>query len=262
MTRRAPNPARWAVALGVLLTCQDGALAGPRDANGAVVRTSAGSIVGTEGAVRVFRGIPYAMPPLGVLRWRAPQPVKPWTGLRDASHFSDDCMQVPYVIPTGQQAGEDCLTLSVWTPEHTGGANRPVLVYLYGGGFIGGSVAYPLYDGTKLAAHGVVVVSVSYRVGILGFLAHPMLTAESPHHASGNYGLLDQIEALRWVKGNIAAFGGDPARVTVFGESAGAVSIAILMASPLARDLFARAALFSPAVMPLATLPAAQAAGA
>ena len=253
---------RCACVFAVALNWHGNATAGPRAAGVPVVHTSAGAVAGVDGAVRVFKGIPYAAPPLGMLRWRAPQPPRPWTGVRDASHFGDDCMQVPYVIPTGQEVSEDCLTLSIWTPERDGGPKRPVLVYLYGGGFIGGSVAYPLYDATKLASHGAVVVSVSYRVGIFGFLAHPQLTAESPHHASGNYGLLDQIAALQWVQQNIAAFGGDPARVTVFGESAGAVSIAMLMTAPLARGLFARAALFSPDVMRLATLPEAEASGA
>ncbi|TLZ39872.1 MAG: carboxylesterase family protein, partial [Gammaproteobacteria bacterium] len=138
---------------------------------------------------------------------RPPQPPLSWQGVRDATRFGDDCMQTPYVIATGQKASEDCLTVSVWTAARARGAHRPVMVFLYGGGFIGGSCAYPLYDGAKLAAQGVVVVCLNYRVGIFGFLAHPMLSAESPRRTSGNYGLLDQIAALEWVRANIAAFG-------------------------------------------------------
>jgi para-nitrobenzyl esterase len=171
-------------------------------------------------------------------------------------------MQRPYVISTGQQTSEDCLTVSVWTAAPYRSAHRPVMVFIYGGAFIGGSAAYPLYDGARLAAEGVVVVGFNYRVGIFGFLAHPMLSAESPQKSSGNYGLLDQIAALKWVKANIAAFGGDPDRVTVFGESAGAVSIAFLMTSPLAKGLFERAILQSAVVLPLAQLTAAQQSGA
>ena len=219
----------------------------------AVVVTTAGQVAGTNGEIQNFKGIPYAAPPVGPLRWRPPQPPVPWAGVRDATRFGDDCMQRPYVISTGQKASEDCLTVSVWTPAHARGVRRPVMVFMYGGGFIGGSCAYPLYDGAMLAAEGVVVVCLNYRVGIFGFLAHPMLSAESPHRSSGNYGLLDQIAALQWVRDNIAAFGGDPQRVTVFGESAGAVSIAILLTSPLATGLFGQAILHSPAVLPLAS---------
>ncbi|MBV8852742.1 MAG: carboxylesterase family protein [Sinobacteraceae bacterium] len=226
-----------------------------------IVVTRAGSVAGTAGEIETFKGIPYAAPPVGALRWRAPQPVTPWKEARDASHFGHDCMQRPYVISTGQKTSEDCLTLSVWTPGRAPGARRPVMVFLYGGGFIGGSGAYPLYDSSKLAANGVVVVAPNYRVGIFGFLAHPALSAESPHKASGNYGLLDQIAALQWVKDNIAGFGGDPERVTVFGESAGAVSIAVLMTSPQAKGLFNQAILHSPDLPHLATLAAAQKSG-
>ena len=227
-----------------------------------IVETTAGAVAGTGGEIQSFKGIPYAAPPVGPLRWRPPQPAVAWRGVRDATRFGDDCMQTPYVIPTGQKASEDCLTVSVWTPAHAPGAHRPVMVFVYGGGFIGGSSAYPLYDGTQLATAGVVVVSFNYRVGIFGFLAHPMLSAESPRHASGNYGLLDQIAALQWVRANIAAFGGDPQRVTVFGESAGAASIAVLMTSPVANGLFRQAILHSPVVPPLASLAEAEQSGA
>lgn len=229
-----------------------------------VTRTTAGAVSGTEAGngIVAFKGIPYAAPPIGRLRWRPPQPPAPWSGIRDASHFGDDCMQTPYVIPTGQKAGEDCLTVSLWTTTNYRKTHRPVMVFIYGGAFIGGSSAYPLYDGAKLAREGVVVVGFNYRVGIFGFLAHPQLSAQSPQHVSGNYALLDQIAALRWVKANIAAFGGDPGRITVFGESAGAVSIAVLMTSPLAKGLFEQAILQSPTLPPLASLAAAEKAGA
>jgi carboxylesterase type B len=226
-----------------------------------IVQTTAGAVAGIGGDIIAFKGIPYAAPPVGPLRWRPPQPPVHWTGVRDAQHFGNDCMQTPYVISTGQQTSEDCLTVNVWTQAH-GRPRRPVLVFIYGGAFIGGSGAYPLYDGAQLASAGVVLVSLNYRVGIFGFLAHPALSVESPHHASGNYGLLDQIAALEWVKANIAAFGGDPARVTVFGESAGAFSIAALMSSPLAPGLFTGAILQSPGVPPLAALAAAEHSGA
>jgi para-nitrobenzyl esterase len=229
---------------------------------GLVVQTTAGAVAGAGSDIVAFKGIPYAAPPVGSLRWRPPQPPVPLPGVRDATRFGDDCMQTPYVISTGQKASEDCLTVSVWTAAHGRNAHRPVMVFIYGGAFVGGSSAYPLYDGAKLAAEGVVVVGFNYRVGIFGFLAHPMLSAESPQQASGNYGLLDQIAALQWVKTNIAAFGGDPGRVTVFGESAGAVSIAVLMTSPVAKNLFKQAILQSPTVPPLAGLAAAEQRGA
>jgi para-nitrobenzyl esterase len=226
--------------------------------------TTAGAVVGSSAGkgIVTFKGIPFAAPPVGPLRWRPPQPPVPWQGVRDASHFGDDCMQTPYVIPTGQSASEDCLTVSILTSSDYAKSRRPVMVYIYGGAFIGGSAGYPLYDGGKLAQQGVIVVGFNYRVGIFGFLAHPQLTAESPEHASGNYGLLDQIAALKWVKANIAAFGGDPARVTVFGESAGAVSIAVLLSSPLAQDLFQQAIIQSPTLPLLANLREAEKSGA
>lgn len=233
-------------------------------ADDAVARTHSGLVSGVlagKGIV-AFKGIPYAAPPVGALRWRPPSPPPPWSGIRDGSRFGDDCMQTPYVIPTGQKASEDCLTISVWTGADYRKARRPVMVFFYGGAFIGGSSAYPLYDGARLAHEGVVVVGFNYRVGIFGFLAHPQLSTESPQHASGNYGLMDQIAALQWVKNNIEAFGGDPDRVTAFGESAGASSIAVLMTSPRASGLFQRAIIQSPTLPPLATLASAEKAGA
>jgi para-nitrobenzyl esterase len=232
---------------------------------GTTAGATAGASIGAKAAshqILTFKGIPYAAPPIGALRWRPPQPPLPWSGVRDATHFGADCMQTPYVISTGQKTSEDCLTVSVWTAAHYRNARRPVMVFIYGGAFIGGSAAYPLYDGAKLAAEGVVVVGFNYRVGIFGFLAHPQLSAESSHNTSGNYGLLDQIAALKWVKANIAAFGGDPTRVTVFGESAGAASIALLMTSPLAKGLFEQAILQSAVVLPWPGLAAAEQSGA
>ncbi len=247
-------------AIGLFMT---GAVAGAAaKPAGPVVQTALGAVRGTAGPVESFKAVPYAARPVGPLRWRPPQPAASWAGVRDATRFGHDCMQTPYVIPTGQTPSEDCLHVDVWRPRGAARAPRPVMVYIYGGAFIGGSTAYPLYDPARLTRHGVIVVAVSYRVGIFGFLAHPMLSAESPQHVSGDYGLLDQIAALRWVKSNIAAFGGDPDRVTVFGESAGASSIAFLMTSPLAKGLFQRAILESTALMPLPTLARAEAAGA
>ena len=259
MPRLVRYPA-WLALVSLIAAAGPAAEAAP--ATTPIVVTTAGAVAGTNGEIQVFKGIPYAAPPVGPLRWRPPQPPVPWQGARDATRFGDDCMQRPYVISTGQKTSEDCLTVSVWTPARSPGAHRPVMVFVYGGGFIGGSAAYPLYDGAKLAAQGVVVVGFNYRVGIFGFLTHPMLSAESPRRTSGNYGLLDQIAALQWVRANIAAFGGDPERVTVFGESAGAVSIAVLMTSPLARGLFRQAILHSPAVLPLASLAEAEQSGA
>lgn len=208
-----------------------------------VVTTDAGRLRGAvEGELDVFRGVPFAAAPIGQLRWREPQRIAPWTDIRDASKFAPACMQSGVSIPgePAPQISEDCLYLNIWAPRHSGRAKLPVMIFIHGGGWQNGATALPLYWGDRLAQQGAVVVSVSYRLGALGFLAHPELTAESPHHTSGNYGLLDQIAALNWVQRNIAAFGGDPANVTLFGQSAGSSSIAILMASPLAKGLFHR----------------------
>src|SRR5436309_782665 len=191
-----------------------------------------------------FKGIPFAAPPTGELRWKAPQPVKPWTGIKDASTWGPACIQDP-MFPRLFGApmtvlSEDCLYLNVWTPAKTAGNKLPVMVWIYGGGFVGGQTSVPLYDGTKLAEKGVVVVSVAYRLGAFGFLAHPDLSRESGK-GSGNYGLQDQIAGLQWVKANIAKFGGDADRVTIFGESAGGISVSMLAASPAAKGLFQRA---------------------
>ncbi len=186
--------------------------------------------------VTVFKGLPYAAPPLGPGRWRPPAPAAPWRGLRDATRFSADCLQ-PASQRTGLPVSEDCLYLNIWTGG-PGGAPRPVFVWIHGGGSRVGSGAQPQFDGTALARQGVVVVTINYRLGPMGFLSTPGLSAESGYGASGNYGFMDQIAALRWVRTNIAAFGGDPARVTVGGESSGSVSTSVLMASPLAKGLF------------------------
>lgn len=202
------------------------------------VKITGGEITGAQaGTVKTWLGIPYAAPPVGDLRWRAPQPVVPWQGTREARSFSAACSQTAEWITNPKS--EDCLYLNVWAPDRA--EKLPVLVWLHGGGFYGGTAAQPLYDGSNLARRGAVVVTVNYRLGIFGFFSHPELTAESPDKASGNQGILDQVAALRWVKDNIAAFGGDPARVAIMGESAGGESVAILVASPLAKGLFQRA---------------------
>ena len=191
----------------------------------------------------VFKGIPFAAPPVGDLRWREPQPVKAWTGLRDASAFGASCVQNISGWNAQEATGnkEDCLYLNVWTPQFKAGAKVPVMVWVHGGGNTGGGASVDYFDGASLASKGVVLVTLNYRLGVMGFMAHPGLTAESAHKASGNYGLLDQVAALKWVKANIAQFGGDPDNVTIFGQSAGAGDIAYLLASPLTKGLITRA---------------------
>ena len=207
------------------------------------VQTQPGPVRGSGTDVIAFKGIPYAAPPTGDRRWRAPAAAERWTHVRDATQFGPRC---PGMAPARARAlawpaSEDCLTLNIWTPAKSSGDRLPVMVWIHGGGFNNGSVTAPSVDGTKLAGRGVVVVSINYRLGALGFLAHPALSRESEHDVSGNYGLLDQIAALRWIRANIAAFGGNPANVTLFGGSAGASSQGFLMVSPLARGLFHRA---------------------
>jgi len=195
--------------------------------------------------VRAYKGIPYAAPPLGPLRWRPPQPVAPWSGVRRSDAFGPNSLQgVVFgdIDPTLAGVSEDCLYLNVWTPAAPGSSDRlPVMFWIHGGGFVVGSGSEPRYDGARLASKGIVVVTVNHRLNALGFLAHPELTAESAHHASGNYGMLDLVAALRWVQRNIVAFGGDPNAVTIAGESAGSEAVSALMASPLAKGLFVRA---------------------
>ena len=212
------------------------------------VKTTNGTIESTappRDGVRSFKGIPFAQPPVGDLRWREPQPVQNWPGVRNADKFGPTCMQ--RLSPNadywfrGDGMSEDCLYLNVWTPAKSGREKLPVLVYVFGGGFQNGDGSEPRYDGESMARKGIVAVSLNYRTNIFGFFVHPELTRESPHRASGNYGLLDQVAALRWVQKNIAAFGGDPKRVTIAGESAGSISVSALMASPLSKDLMAGA---------------------
>lgn len=208
-----------------------------------IVQTREGAI---EGVVRegvdAFMGIPFAAPPVGKLRWRAPQPAEAWTGALLATHYRPACMQEGMYPPDApdEAVSENCLYLNIWKPAQESPTPLPVMVWIYGGGLQNGSGAVPLYAGNQLARHGVIVVTANYRLGVFGFLALPALTAKSAHHSSGNFGLLDQIAALKWVHENIAAFGGDPADVTVFGQSSGSISISALTASPLTKGLFQR----------------------
>lgn len=216
-------------------------------ANPLRVKIDSGVVEGTVTngeQVRAFKGIPFAAPPVGNLRWQPPQPGPKWKGVRTAGDFGPRCIQSggsADMVFHDPGASEDCLTLNVWTPVNAKPGSLPVMVWIYGGGFNSGGTSESRQDGQFLARRNVVVVSMNYRLGIFGFFAHPELTAESPHHASGNYGLLDQTTALLWVQKNIAAFGGDPNNVTIFGESAGSIAVSALMASPLARGLFNKA---------------------
>ncbi len=225
------------------------------------VRTANGVVAGAglqKSGVRIFRGIPFAAPPVGELRWKEPQPLASWEGVRAAQQFGPRCMQLPIFGDMNFRASgtsEDCLYLNVWTPAKSDKERLPVLVYFYGGGFQAGDGSEPRYDGESMAAKGIVTLTVNYRLGVFGFFSHPELTQESPHKASGNYAFLDQRAALVWVQQNIAAFGGDPKRVTIAGESAGSASVSAQMASPLAKDLFAGAIGESGAIMGR-TLPA------
>jgi len=209
------------------------------------VKTANGILEGTsESGIYVFRGVPYAAPPVSVWRWREPQPVKNWSGVRKAGKFAPRAMQLSIFGDMNFRSdgmSEDCLYLNIWTPSKTGKDNLPVLVYFYGGGFMAGDGSEPRYDGGSMARRGVVSVTVNYRLGVFGFFAHPELTKESPHHASGNYGLLDQSTALQWVQKNIAAFGGNPKKITIAGESAGSFSVSAQMASPLSKNIIAGA---------------------
>ena len=189
----------------------------------------------TEGDLTVYRGIPFAAPPVGALRWRAPQPAAKWDGIRQTTKFGPAPIQGSR---SGPNMSEDCLYLNVWTPAKATNDHIPVLVWIYGGGFGAGATSEPNYNGAKLAQKGVVLVSIAYRVGPLGFLAHPELSAETTNRVSGNYGLLDMIAGLQWVQKNIAQFGGDPTKVTIFGESAGGIAVSMLCASPQAKGLF------------------------
>ena len=218
--------------------------------NSLQVKTSQGILEGTNASgIRIFRGVPFAQPPVGALRWREPQPTEPWEGVKKADAFGPRAMQRPIFSDMNFRSNgmsEDCLYLNIWTPakndsSRSPGERLPVLVYFYGGGFVGGDGSEYRYDGESMARQGIVALTVNYRLDVFGFFAHPELTKESPHQASGNYGLLDQAAALQWVHDNIAAFGGDPDKVTIAGESAGSFSVSAQMASPLAKDLIAGA---------------------
>ncbi|WP_394351760.1 carboxylesterase/lipase family protein [Pontibacter pamirensis] len=209
-------------------------------------KTVNGIVEGTteQSGIRAFKGVPFAAPPVGDLRWREPQPVQNWQGVRQAKQFGPRAMQLPVFGDMGFRSdgmSEDALYLNVWTPAKSENERLPVLVYFYGGGFVAGDGSEARYDGESMAQKGIVAVTVNYRLGAFGFFAHPELTKESPHNSSGNYGYMDQNAALRWVQQNIAAFGGDPSKVTIAGESAGSISVSAQMASPLSKGLIARA---------------------
>ena len=198
----------------------------------------------TANGVTSFKGIPFAQPPVGELRWRPPQPVEAWSGTRNATAYGADCMQEPFpgdAAPLGVTSAEDCLYVNVWTPANRGSQKLPVMVWIYGGGFVNGGSSPTVYDGSEFARDGVVLVSFNYRLGHFGFFAHPALSAEQKGGLLGNYAIMDQLAALQWVKRNVAAFGGDPQNVTIFGESAGGMSVHLLMTSPLANGLFQKA---------------------
>lgn len=210
------------------------------------VSTDTGRLQGAvQGPVESFKGVPFAAPPLGELRWRAPQPVKAWSGVKQANAYSADCMQVPFpsdAAPLGTAPAEDCLYLNVWRPAGTApGAKLPVMFWIYGGGFVNGGSSPAVYDGSKFAEKGVVFVSANYRLGRFGFFGFPELTREDADGMLGNFGFMDQIAALKWIQRNVAAFGGDPSNVTVFGESAGGFSVSMLLTSPLSGGLFSKA---------------------
>jgi para-nitrobenzyl esterase len=231
-----------AMGLGVMALGLGGSPAAAADAP---VKTTSGMVQGSataDGRMRVFKGIPYAAAPVGDLRWQPPRPAPAWTGVRDGTAFGSRCLQgriFPDIVFT--DLSEDCLSVNVWTPAKTAGDTLPVMVWIHGGGFQAGAGAEPRHDGEAFARRNVVLVTFNYRLGVFGFFAHPELTRESSRQASGNYGLLDQVAALQWVRDNAAAFGGDPGNVTIFGESAGSFSVSALMASPLAHGLFHKA---------------------
>jgi para-nitrobenzyl esterase len=208
--------------------------------------------------IHAFKGVPYAAPPVGERRWQAPQPAAKWTNVRPATQFGPRAMQLPLFGDMNFRSNgvsEDCLYLNVWTGAKASQEKRPVLVYFYGGGFVAGDGSEPRYDGEALAKQGIVTVTVNYRLGVFGFMAHPELTKESPHHASGNYGLLDQQAAVQWVRANIAAFGGDPQHITIAGESAGSWSVSAQLAAPATKDLLKGAIAESGSLLGLQPLP-------
>jgi len=232
-------------------------IANPPLSNTPIIHVTSGTLAGKQqGGTSIFEGIPFAAPPLGNLRWRAPQPVASWSGTRDATQSASPCIQssagldtflaplaaayeTPFAVQS-YQSSEDCLYLNVFSPWPSGPKGLPVMVWLHGGSNRVGTGADESYNGSSLVSHGVIVVTINYRLGVMGFFSHPELAAESPHHSSGNYGLLDQIAGLKWVQQNIAQSGGDPENVTLFGESAGSIDATILMTSPLVKGLFRR----------------------
>ncbi|MFT3703230.1 MAG: carboxylesterase family protein [Agriterribacter sp.] len=228
------------------IVCTSSLMAQTKDNSFALtVKTQSGLLegVGVSG-IKAFKGIPFAQPPVGNLRWREPQPIKPWNGVRKADHFGPRAMQLPLFSDMqfrSDGVSEDCLYLNVWTPATSADAKLPVLVYFYGGGLVAGDGSEYRYDGESMSRRGIVAITVNYRLSVFGFFSHPELTKESPHHASGNYGLLDQAAALKWVQQNIKAFGGDPQKITIAGESAGSFSVSALMASPLSKNIIAGA---------------------
>jgi para-nitrobenzyl esterase len=256
----------WITAAACAGICSCAVTTSPLPTNaeqGAIVRAPAGSLQGSvEGGLRVFKGIPYASPPVGDARWAPPQPMPAWSGTRQATEFGAACVQLAraptsvYAYDVGAMS-EDCLTLNIWAPADA--RDAPVFVWIHGGSLQSGSSNESMYDGTRLAERGIIVVSINYRLGVLGYFAHAELSAESPTGVSGNYGLLDQIEALRWVQRNITAFGGDTQNVTIAGESAGALSVVHLMATPGARGLFAKAIVQSTNLMMMPELREARA---
>jgi para-nitrobenzyl esterase len=246
---------RHAIVVAVVLAVAAPAFAADR------VKTANGTVEGATApsGIHVYLGIPFAAPPVGDLRWQPPQPVNNWTGARTAVQFGPRCVQASIfadMMYRSNGMSEDCLYLNVWTPAKSSSERLPVLVYFYGGGFVAGDGSEPRYDGESMARKGIVALTVNYRLGVFGFLAHPDLTKESPHHASGNYALLDQHAALLWVQKNIAAFGGDAKKVTIAGESAGSIAVSAQMASPLSKHLIAGAigesgALIAPTLPPV-----------
>ena len=260
MKLSSPRASAWLLSLCALASVA-GAAPEP-------VSTKAGSVVGlvtADGVVRTFRGIPFAAPPSGELRWREPRPAPAWEGVRQATAFGPRCVQGPIFddMVFRDQPSEDCLYLNVWTPAHAASERLPVMVWIHGGGFQAGSASEPRQDGERLARKGAVVVGVNYRLGVFGFFAHAGLTAESGRGASGNYGFMDMVAALSWVRDNVAAFGGDPGNVTIFGESAGSFAVSALMAAPPAQGLFHKVigesgAYFRPGDAPLAPKTLAQ----
>ena len=251
--------------LPALMFALGGVIASAAQNDPLLVKLDTGMVSGKSGAsadMRIYKGIPYAAPPVGDLRWRAPKPPAKWDGVRNADAFSPTCMQ-----GNGGQSSEDCLYLNVWTAAKSAGEKRPVMVWIYGGGYNTGSGSQPMYDGEALARKGAVIVTLNYRLGVFGFFSYPELTRESDRRGAANFGVMDAIAALEWVQKNIAQFGGDPKRVTIFGESAGAGLIANLQAAPSAKGLFHRAigessAWSTASISHLSTLPDAEQAGA